>query len=188
MGAGASVGGVFVIVAGDAMWSQCTGSPPISASSCVHSNGELTFRGVNDAVIACGAGGEGTASCVFRSRSMRSRTAPRGSVRPCSHRAIGAPAPQTSAKEARHFYYQRSEAVRRYVLARAGGTCECCSDPAPFVRADGSPYLEPHHTRRLSDGGPDDPRFVAGICPTCHRHIHYGQGGAISAVARFAIR
>jgi 5-methylcytosine-specific restriction protein A len=88
-----------------------------------------------------------------------------------------APAPQLPPKEARHFYYERSEAVRQYVLARADGTCECCHQPAPFERPDGSPYLEPHHTRRLSDGGPDDPRYVAGICPTCHRNIHYGRDG-----------
>jgi 5-methylcytosine-specific restriction protein A len=86
-------------------------------------------------------------------------------------------APQTSAKNARQLYYQRSIIVKAYVLARANGKCESCKQAAPFRRLDGTPYLEPHHTRRLSDGGPDDPRCVAGICPTCHRRIHYGRDG-----------
>jgi 5-methylcytosine-specific restriction protein A len=86
-------------------------------------------------------------------------------------------APQLSPKESRHLYYERSEAVRQHVLARAAGVCEACRQSAPFARPDGSPYLEPHHTRRLSDGGPDDPRYVAGICPTCHRRIHYCTDG-----------
>jgi 5-methylcytosine-specific restriction enzyme A len=83
-----------------------------------------------------------------------------------------------SPKEARRVYYERSEAVRVYVLVRAAGICEACKKPAPFVRPDSSPYLEPHHTRRLSDGGPDDPRFVGAICPNCHREIHYGASGS----------
>jgi 5-methylcytosine-specific restriction protein A len=63
------------------------------------------------------------------------------------------------------------------VLARAAGVCECCSVAAPFVTANGEPFLEPHHTRRLSDGGPDDPRLVGAVCPNCHREIHHGAKG-----------
>ena len=73
----------------------------------------------------------------------------------------------------------RSEAVRQYVLARAAGICECCKKSAPFKTGAGAAYLEPHHIRRLGDGGPDDPRHVAGICPNCHREIHYGINGNI---------
>ena len=73
--------------------------------------------------------------------------------------------------------YQRSQDVRNYVLARAGGSCEGCRAPAPFSRKDGSPYLEPHHIRRLSDGGPDDPSFVIALCPNCHRRVHAGADG-----------
>ena len=75
--------------------------------------------------------------------------------------------------------HQRSERVRQYVLARARGQCELCKQAAPFVRVDGSPYLEPHHVRRLSDGGPDHPAHVAALCPNCHREIHQGQDGRI---------
>jgi 5-methylcytosine-specific restriction protein A len=88
------------------------------------------------------------------------------------------PAPLASAKSARRIYYERSAAVRAYVLARADGTCEGCAQAAPFLRIDKTPYLEPHHTRRLADGGPDDPRWVAGLCPNCHRRIHHGMDGA----------
>jgi 5-methylcytosine-specific restriction enzyme A len=84
---------------------------------------------------------------------------------------------ERDTKHTRRRYYERSEDVRAYVLARANGTCESCGKPAPFMRPDGSPYLEPHHTRRVSDGGPDHPRWVGGICPTCHKEIHYGVNG-----------
>ena len=73
--------------------------------------------------------------------------------------------------------YQRSRDVRDYVLARANGLCEGCGQDAPFLRPDGSPYLEPHHIRRLSDGGPDRPDFVIALCPNCHRRVHAGQDG-----------
>ncbi|RZT93721.1 5-methylcytosine-specific restriction protein A [Rivibacter subsaxonicus] len=73
--------------------------------------------------------------------------------------------------------YQRSRAVRTYVLMRANGRCEGCATPAPFVGLDGRPYLEAHHTTRLSDGGIDHPRHVAALCPTCHRNVHCGREG-----------
>jgi hypothetical protein len=31
--------------------------------------------------------------------------------------------------------------------------------------------------RRVSDGGPDDSRWVAGICPNCRKEIHHGING-----------
>jgi len=74
--------------------------------------------------------------------------------------------------------YQRSADVRNYVLRRANGVCEGCERPAPFRRPDGSAYLEPHHTTKMSDGGPDHPRFVAALCPACHREVHHGEAAA----------
>jgi 5-methylcytosine-specific restriction protein A len=85
----------------------------------------------------------------------------------------------SAGKEAKRIYYERSAAVRDYVLSRAAGTCECCKMPAPFTRKDGTLYLEPHHIRRVSDGGPDHPRWVGAICPACHREIHFGQNGQV---------
>ena len=75
--------------------------------------------------------------------------------------------------ERRALYRLRSRAVRLYVLRRADGKCEGCGAAAPFTNKEGLPYLEPHHIRRLTDGGPDDPRWVAGVCPNCHRRAHY---------------
>jgi 5-methylcytosine-specific restriction protein A len=84
---------------------------------------------------------------------------------------------RTSANEARQSYYMRSDIIHRYVLRRATGNCECCGNEAPFVTLAGEPYLEPHHIRRLGDGGPDDPRFMGAVCPDCHAEIHYGRNG-----------
>lgn len=92
-------------------------------------------------------------------------------------RAFAAARPRVSSSIASRTTFERSRDVRNYVLARAGSGCEGCSAPAPFCRADGSPYLEPHHIRRVSDGGPDDPRFVIALCPNCHRRVHAGADG-----------
>jgi 5-methylcytosine-specific restriction protein A len=73
--------------------------------------------------------------------------------------------------------FERSAAVRNYVIARANGHCEGCRSPAPFLRPNGVPYLEPHHIKRLTDGGPDHPRFVIALCPNCHRRVHSGVDG-----------
>lgn len=75
--------------------------------------------------------------------------------------------------------YQRSRKVAHYVLMRAQGACESCEKPAPFMKKDGTPYLEPHHVNRLSDGGLDHPRYVGAVCPSCHREIHSGVHGAL---------
>jgi 5-methylcytosine-specific restriction protein A len=86
--------------------------------------------------------------------------------------------PIADPKETVRIAYQRSARVKRYVLARAQGHCELCEAPAPFNRkSDGTPYLEPHHINRLSDGGLDHPKYVGAICPTCHRLIHFGENG-----------
>jgi 5-methylcytosine-specific restriction protein A len=74
--------------------------------------------------------------------------------------------------------YERSRYVRDYVVARAKGSCEGCKGPAPFLRSNGVPYLEPHHIRRMTDGGPDDPRHVIALCPNCHRRVHSGADGS----------
>lgn len=69
----------------------------------------------------------------------------------------------------------RSRAIHLYVICRADGRCEGCKAEAPFLRADGSPYLEPHHITRLADNGPDHPARVIALCPNCHRRAHSSQ-------------
>jgi 5-methylcytosine-specific restriction protein A len=82
-----------------------------------------------------------------------------------------------TARERRAIVRRRSEAVRIYVRKRASGKCEGCGEAAPFLTPAKQPYLEPHHIRRLADGGPDHPRWVAALCPTCHRRVHHGADG-----------
>jgi 5-methylcytosine-specific restriction protein A len=92
--------------------------------------------------------------------------------------ATGQQAVGSGTKGSRNLYV-RSKTVRDYVLLRADGRCELCTSPAPFLKVDGTPYLEPHHTTRISDGGPDHPLHVGAVCPSCHREIHFGQNGAL---------
>ncbi|MBD8515202.1 hypothetical protein IFO68_21215 [Photobacterium sp. CAU 1568] len=42
-----------------------------------------------------------------------------------------------------------SEALKKYVKARAKGNCEGCDTPAPFETKKGT-YLEHHHVHRLA--------------------------------------
>jgi HNH endonuclease len=77
--------------------------------------------------------------------------------------------------EQRRLHRARSTAIRLYILERANGMCEACKSEAPFLNADGTPYLEAHHVERLADDGPDHPRKVIGLCPNCHRRAHHSQ-------------
>lgn len=89
--------------------------------------------------------------------------------------------PETNTRDSKRRFYERSADVRAYVLARSRGVCEACEKTAPFVRKDGTPYLEPHHTHLISESGPDHPRWVGAICPNCHREIHHGrEGGSLN--------
>jgi 5-methylcytosine-specific restriction protein A len=76
--------------------------------------------------------------------------------------------------ERKRTVYERSEAVRIYVLRRASGRCEGCEQNAPFNNSNGQPYLEPHHITRIADEGPDVPDWVAALCRNCHRRVHFG--------------
>lgn len=71
--------------------------------------------------------------------------------------------------------YKRNPDVIVKVLRRANGICECCGHPAPFNRAsDGTPFLEVHHIKPLSEGGPDTVGNAEALCPNCHRMKHFG--------------
>lgn len=85
---------------------------------------------------------------------------------------------QGHAPASKRKVYQRSERLKVYVRRRANGHCEGCGEPGPFVtKRDGEPYLEPHHTTRIADGGPDHPAHVIALCPSCHRRVHHGVDG-----------
>jgi len=88
-------------------------------------------------------------------------------------RALATSYTARTPSERKQLVHYRSSAVRTYVLKRANGICEGCGKEAPFKTNEGKPYLEPHHLRRLSDGGPDHPSWVAALCPNCHRRAHY---------------
>lgn len=94
------------------------------------------------------------------------------SIRALRDLAIASFSPPGAGKTALATSYVRSANVKRYILERAGGKCEADGLPAPFLRANGTPYLEPHHILRVSDGGPDDIHHVIALCPNCHRRAH----------------
>ncbi len=51
--------------------------------------------------------------------------------------------------------------------------CECCGAKT-FIKQNDEPYLEFHHLIPFSIAdGPDHYENIFGICPTCHRKIHY---------------
>lgn len=71
--------------------------------------------------------------------------------------------------------YIRNPDVVAEVLFRSDGVCEGCGSKAPFKRnADGSPYLEVHHKKHLSEGGDDTVENAIAVCPNCHRREHFG--------------
>jgi 5-methylcytosine-specific restriction protein A len=92
-------------------------------------------------------------------------------------RELATQVPDAPPSERKSRAYQRNEAVKIYVLLRAAGICEGCQKEAPFKTAKGRPYLEPHHIVRRADQGPDHPRWVAALCPNCHRRVHHGEDG-----------
>ena len=47
-----------------------------------------------------------------------------------------------------------------------------CGQNAPFLNAQGEPYLELHHIIWLSHGGSDSVDNVVALCPNCHRKMH----------------
>jgi 5-methylcytosine-specific restriction protein A len=73
--------------------------------------------------------------------------------------------------------YVRSAEVRRKVLDRAGGVCECCGERG-FVTTTGQVFLETHHVISLGEGGPDKVWNVIAICPNDHRRVHFAEGRA----------
>lgn len=70
--------------------------------------------------------------------------------------------------------YHRNPKVVAEALAKADGVCQACKMDAPFTSLKGEPFLEVHHIRPLSSGGPDVIENVVALCPNCHRKQHVG--------------
>lgn len=70
--------------------------------------------------------------------------------------------------------FERDAGVVYDVLKVANGVCEGCSSTAPFLRTDGSAFLEVHHVKPLSELGSDTFENAVALCPNCHRELHYG--------------
>lgn len=83
----------------------------------------------------------------------------------------------STPKEGKRVVYLRSARLKAYVIRRANGHCEGCGYPSPFLTRKNKPYFEPHHIRRVADGGPDHPRWVVALCPNCHARVHHGIDG-----------
>lgn len=66
----------------------------------------------------------------------------------------------------------RSVEVVKATRKRAGGICQYCRRPAPFIDKKGDPYLEVHHIVWLSRGGADNTDNTVALCPNCHSRMH----------------
>lgn len=80
-----------------------------------------------------------------------------------------------TAKKSESMVFSRSPEVKAWVIKLAGSNCESCDSAAPFVKEDGTPYLEVHHVVTLAEGGPDTIGNTVAICPNCHRALHYSK-------------
>jgi hypothetical protein len=64
--------------------------------------------------------------------------------------------------------------IRVYIVARANGACEMECGTVLGYTDDGEILLNLHHIIDRSKGGPDDPRYTAGVCGTCHDRLTRG--------------
>jgi 5-methylcytosine-specific restriction protein A len=100
-------------------------------------------------------------SAVNTIRQKKRKSQPKGNINP-----------RKTSTEITQF--NRDPEVVAWVLNEANGVCENCSSNAPFLKEDGTPFLEVHHLRRLADGGSDTISNAIAVCPNCHRELHYG--------------
>ena len=81
----------------------------------------------------------------------------------------------------------RDANIVAWILDLADGVCECCGKVSPFIREDGTEYLEVHHLKRLADGGSDTLSNAVAVCPNCHRELHYGVNKAKKRLELYGI-
>ncbi len=82
----------------------------------------------------------------------------------------GGPPPMVQVTSSR---FLRNPTLVKAILAQAKGKCQNCGQRS-FKTPDGDWFLEAHHKRWLSDGGPDILENLIALCPNCHRQEHYG--------------
>ncbi|MBR2524767.1 MAG: HNH endonuclease [Clostridiales bacterium] len=68
--------------------------------------------------------------------------------------------------------YKRDPYIAELAKQNANGICQLCGMDAPFITAQGKPYLETHHIKWLSEGGSDTIENTVAVCPNCHRKLH----------------
>lgn len=68
--------------------------------------------------------------------------------------------------------FPRSVYIKEFAKRVSKGICQLCDEKAPFVDRQGSPFLEVHHIKYLSQKGTDTIDNVVALCPNCHRKIH----------------
>lgn len=96
----------------------------------------------------------------------------------------GQSAPARLERPTEHFV--RDPAVVAFVLQEADRKCESCLRSAPVTKPNGLPYPEVHHVKRLASGGFDKISNAIGVCPNCHRELHYGSSSAELAEILFS--
>lgn len=80
--------------------------------------------------------------------------------------------PARSKRKTSTISYVRNPYVSAYVKKRANGVCELCEQPAHFNDKNGNPYLECHHIKFLSQGGPDIIENYVALCFVCHKKAY----------------
>ncbi len=66
---------------------------------------------------------------------------------------------------------QISPQTKALIMSRAGGKCELCEGNAPFITAQGDPYLEMHYIVPVVFGGTAKIDNLVALCPNCHRKV-----------------
>ena len=74
--------------------------------------------------------------------------------------------------------WQRDPAVRAWVLRRADGACEYCSDPVQYADTH-STFLKLFNPRSFITGGPDSVDNTVALCPNCFQVGELGNNRTI---------
>src|SRR5207245_10679276 len=79
---------------------------------------------------------------------------------------------QPSVRTTQASTFVRDAAIAEYTKRLAGGVCDLCDKPAPFLNKQNEAYLECHHIIWLAQGGEDTIANTVALCPNCHRKMH----------------